>query len=159
MANKRYHQLLELASLLYVLQQQDAVVHPWKSLLADRLKSIPHAELGDVLIRQMTLLNRHNRIREKGAYQSEHNDLLMALRLLQGEYRYKTLLSPRLQLAYTRLKSRLGIDQLFRRTDVERITGYKKTESHRIIKLLEQCDKIEQVGGSRRSGFYYQLRE
>ena len=159
MATKRYDQLLELARLLYELQPQEAVVHAWKEALRERLGSRPHAELGDVLIRQMTLLHRHDRVYEKGAWQSELPDLVAALGLLEGEYKYGTLLSPRLQLVYSRLLSRLGKDQVFRRRDVERITGYRKTESHRILKLLEQCDRVERVSGSANRGYFYRLRE
>jgi len=159
MKNKRFYQLLQLARLLHELLPQQAVQHSWKEVLRQRLQSRPHAELGDVLIRQMTLLNRSQRICQQGAWQSETQDLLMALQLLQGEYGKHTLLNPRLQLAYSRLKSRLGKQCLFRRRDVERITGYRKTESWRLLQRLEQCDKIERVGGSKQAGYFYRIRE
>jgi len=156
---KRFNELLELARLLYELQPQQAVHHPWKVILQERLGSRPHAELGDILIRQMTLLHRHDRLEDKGAYQSEEEDLVLALQLLEGEYRNNTLLSPRLRLIYMRLKSRLAPGQVFKRKDVERITGYKKTQSQRILQKLVQCDKIERLGGNAPRGYYYRLVE
>lgn len=159
MRDQRYYTLLRLARLLYELQAQAPVIHPWKSLLVERLKSQPHAELGDLLIRQMTLLNRTQREQVKGAYQSEQVDLLMALQLLQQEYQQGTLLSPRLQLAYTRLVNRLGTDRLFRRKDVEQITGYAKTSAHHLVKALERCDKLERVGGTAQAGYFYRLKK
>jgi len=159
MRGQHYHKLLRLARLLYELQPQEAVVHSWKGLLHERLRSHAHAELGDLLIRQMTLLNRTNRVFEKGAYHSEQADLLMALQLLQREYKKGTLLSPSIRMAYARLLEQLGTDRVFRRSDVERITGYKKTSAHHLVKVLERCGKMDKVGGTAQAGFFYQLKE
>lgn len=154
---KRYHQLLRLAGLLFDLQEQQPVNHPYKDLLSERLQSRVHEELADLLIRQFTLLNRVHRIKEKGAYQSEEQDLLMALQIMLAELKSATLISPGLQASLVKLNNHLKTGMLFQRKDVQRITGYSKTQSWRLIQLLEQAEKIRRVAGSPNTGYYYEI--
>ncbi len=153
----RYHKLLWLLRVLYEAQPQAAVSHPYKEKLAERLGSPGHVELADLLIRQITLLNRMYRMRENGVYRSEQQDLVIVINLLHGELKTGTMLNPLMQLAFSKLKRVIGYHRMFTRKDVQRITGYRKTQSYQLIKRLEICELIKQVGGSKTRGYYYEI--
>lgn len=157
--DKRYYQLLQLVSLLYELQSQDRVQHDYKEELYKGLQSKSYVDLLSILIGQMTLLNRAYRIKENGIYRSEREDLVMSLQLLERDIKGNTLVNPVLRLCYERLRKRIGTHRIFTRIEVERLTGYKRSQIQKILKNLEVCDKIERKGGNRRTGYFYQLLE
>ncbi len=157
MKERRYYRLLQLTSLLYELQSQDRVRHDYKQEIASRLQSRSYTELLDLLIRQMTLLNRVYRQKENGVYKSERSDLVMAIQLLESDLKGQTLINPVIHLCYERIKKRLGSNRIFTRRDIEKLTGYKRTRSLQILRTLESSEKIERKGGNRRTGYYYQL--
>lgn len=157
--DKRYYRLLSLLSLLYELQPKCRVKHSYKKELQERLSSRKYVELLDLLIRQMTILNRAYRLKEKGIYKSEKEDLVLALQLLERDIKLDTFVNPTMRLVYEQLQKKIGSHRLFTRTEVERITGYSKSSSSRLIRRLWSCGKLERLGGSRKTGYYYQLRE
>ena len=118
---KRYNRLHRLASLLYELQSQRPVEHPYRKVIAQRLQHPQYEALLDLLVRQITLLNRHNRLNEGGIYQSEKADLTAALGLLKGDLRSSTMVSPYLAIALDTLERKLGKQRTFRRSDMQRV--------------------------------------
>ncbi len=62
-----------------------------------------------------------------------------------------------MQLAFSKLKRVIGYQRMFTRKDVQHITGYRKTQSYQLIKRLEICELIKQVGGSKTRGYYYEI--
>lgn len=154
---KRYNRLHRLASLLYELQSQRPVEHPYRKVIAQRLQHPQYEALLDLLVRQITLLNRHNRLNEGGIYQSEKADLTAALGLLKGDLRSSTMASPYLAIALDTLERKLGKQRTFRRSDMQRVLKCSKTQAHRIVNHLEACGKLKQVGGTPSLGFYYRL--
>ena len=156
---KRYNTLHRLASLLYQLQSQKPVEHPYRKRLSQRLQHPQYEALLDLLIRQITLLNRHNRHKENGIYQSEQSDLTAALGLLKGDLRSSTMASPYLAIALDLLQKKIKNKQTFRRSDLCTILRCSKTHGHRIIERLKECQKTKQVGGTSWGGYYYELVE
>ena len=154
---KRYSRLLRVQSLLYELQGQARVRHDYKPLLLERLSSRKYVELVDMLVRQLTLLNRSYRIKENGVYRSEKSDLVVALNLLERDVKSETLLNPSLLLCYEQLRRVIGYDRMFTSREVSRVTGYKKTSTMHILRKLVGCDKIRKVGGNRHTGYFYEL--
>ncbi len=154
----RYHQLLQLGGLLYELQDQAGVRHTFGTMLSKRLPK-KYAELGDLLLRQLTLLRRTSRHFERGAFHSEEEDLAATLQLLVGELKTVGLLTLEGQLAWSKVAEELEPGRWFRRKDVERWTGYAKTQAWRWLGKWEQQGLISRVGGSRNHGYYYALSE
>ena len=155
---KRYYRLLSLLSLLYELQPQCRVKHDYKEELKSRLSHRKYVELLDLLIRQVTILNRVYRLEENGVYQSEQSDLVIALQLLERDIKLDTFVNPTVRLVYEQLRQKIGSDRLFTSRELSRITGYSKTGSHELLHRLLACEKIEKMGGDRRIGYYYQLK-
>ncbi len=155
---KRYYRLLGLLSMLYELQPQAGVKHGYKEQLQERLKSRKYVELLDLLIRQVTLLNRTYRLKEQGVYQSERSDLVIALQLLERDIKVETMVSPALRLVYEQLRHGIGMDRVFTSREVMKLTGYGKSGVSDLLRKLAACSKLERKGGNRKIGYYYQLK-
>ena len=155
---ERYYHLLELARLLYELQEQDGVRHDYGELLREKLPG-KYAEVSDLLLRQLTLLRRSSRHYERGAYRSERQDLTATMRLLMGELRESGTLSVAGQLAWARVSKELRPGRCFRRKDVESWTGYSKTQAWNWISNWERQGLIRRVGGSSNRGYYFELAD
>lgn len=153
----RYKRLLQLLTLFYDLQKQYPVRHDYKKVLEERLSSPRYIELTDLMIRQITILLRMYRTKEKGVYLSEKEDLVIAVNLMHGELKSETMMSPLTGLALHQLERVFGYDRMFMRKDVMRVTGYKESQSQRIIKRLLDCEKLKRVGGYKNRGYFYQL--
>lgn len=155
--NSRYRRIIDLIVALYDIQNQQSVKHEFKELLIEKLSSRRYIDLTDLLIKQITLLNRPYRIKENGSWKSEKEDLVIVLNLLQGELQSETLLNPNTLLALEQLQRVFGYDRVFKRADVERVTKYKKTQSQRLINRLINCNKLICKGGYENKGYFYQL--
>ena len=105
----------------------------------------------------MTLLNRPYRIKEKGAWIAQKEDLTLALNLLHAELKTESLLNVNTLLALQELERVIGYDRVFKRKDVERVTGYKKTQSQRLIDRLIHNEKLICKGGYANKGYFYEL--
>jgi hypothetical protein len=154
----QYQQLLQLGRLLFELQEQAGVSHQYGNLLRGRLGS-RYAEVADLLLCQLTLLRRTSRRYDKRAYHAEAEDLAATMQLLLGEIKGSGVLSHNGNMALHQLSEGLAPGQWFRRSDVQRLTKYGKTQSWRWLQRWERQGKVRRVAGNANTGYFYRLEE
>lgn len=111
----------------------------------DLIEELSEEEKGllNLLTHLMTLLHSEERLYQKGYYQSEKEDVYLALKLMGSKLNPIGFMSPGMKSNYLVLSSYFG-HRIFKANEASVLLGLKKTETWRVLKKLVK------------SGLYYE---
>jgi hypothetical protein len=133
------------------------IKNPYKEYLENHLTSDQKTYLPLVqrLIKHLTLLYRSHRLEpRKNYYEATKEDVLAALKLLQGHLSPLSVLRPGTLYSYQELQK---LKHPINRREATAQTGYKKTHMQRILNELYRRDLVRRTGNKNR-GWYYQVK-
>lgn len=98
-------------------------------------------ELTKTLIHYLTLLNKTFREQERGIYQSSHEDVVLALELVQDLIKPKSILTKKEQTQLEELEQ-IYLTETFTRKEVQELLNVSKSQTHRLLMKLENLNLI-----------------
>lgn len=159
--SKKVKELFDYALSVVRLNPTASTINPYKNielpLLGHHKKLLE--KLLQLLIHANTILNINYRMKEKnGCYQSSREDYVNALVLIKDLAElYSERRSTYEHELISILQSEYKENEFFTRKELENVFGYCKTQTHRIIKILEERNIIIKAGGSKNRGYKYKL--
>ena len=112
----------------------------------------------NLLVHEMTLLHRMERIKLRGYYMSEKADILMALELMGSRINPIGFIDSRKKQCYLAIESYFG-NTVFKREEVMPILGLRKTHSQRVLNALSKSGLIYKHPRKGSLGYLYQIME
>lgn len=107
------------------------------------VNSLPQEKesLTKTLIHYLTLLNKTFREQERGIYQSSHEDVVLALELVQDLIKPASILTNKEQNQLEVLEQEY-LTETFTRKQAQQILKLSKTQTHRLLTKLENLNLI-----------------
>ncbi|TWP30211.1 hypothetical protein ETU08_06535 [Apibacter muscae] len=99
-------------------------------------------QLSRRLIHHITLLNKTFREKHNQEYQSTHEDIILALELVQDLIKPQSKLTPKEQSRVEELEQHY-LSQGFTRQEVQKTLQISKSQTHRFLTKLEQLNLIQ----------------
>lgn len=120
------------------------------------LKSLPKEQeaLTRELIHYLTLLNKTYREQVNGIYQSSHEDVLIALELIQDLLQPQNILSQKEQEQLEEL-SQAYLGERFTRKQAQEVLKQSKSQTHRLLNRLEKLELIRREPSNKNRGYSY----
>ena len=112
----------------------------------------------NLLVHELTLLHRMDRLKRNGYYISESEDILMALQLMGSRINPMGFIDSRKKQYYLALDSYFG-NTVFKREEVMPILGLRKTHSQRVLNALSKSGLIYKHPRKGSLGYLYQIME
>jgi len=109
-----------------------------------------------LLLKQMTLLNKMKRVKEKGYWQCEEEDILLALYILGEKINPIGFIKRKLKKYYLALENYYG-NSLFTRDEAMSVLGLGKTQSCLILNKLTEKSLLYQHKRTGDQGYLYQI--
>ena len=109
-----------------------------------------------LLLKQMTLLNKMKRVKEKGYWQSEEEDILLSLSILGQKINPIGFINQRQKKYYLRLENYYG-NSVFTREEAMGVLGLSKTQSCRVLNKLTEENLLYQHKRNGDQGYLYQI--
>lgn len=124
----------------------------------DLLDELGSKEKGlfNLLVHQMTLLHRINRMKVRGCYVSEKEDILLSLELMGSRLNPLGYMSSLRKQYYLSLESYFG-NSIFKREEAMPILGLKKTHSQRVINDFVDVGMLYRHERKGSLGYLYQI--
>lgn len=158
-----YHKKKILIKHLLIILQEIQENKALKTQIEDEyynnlLNSLPkeQEELTKRLIHYITLLNKTFREQEKGIYQSTHEDVHLALELIQELIKPKSMLTHKEQTQLEEL-AQSNLTETFTRKQAQQILSLSKSQTHRLLIKLENLNLLQKESSHKNTGYHYSL--
>jgi hypothetical protein len=153
-----YNQLLEdIAQNINLLFPEDAVYNPHHQKTLDTLAP-RHQRLHHQVVTSITLLHHPYRMMERGYYIADQEDSMLAFRLLQPLSFPATLLRRKTKKIYIKIKNHFG-QKPFTFQQAQRRIRLTISSLRRHFIALENSNYIIRIGGDRKNGYTYEIKE
>lgn len=153
----KYLMIRDLCYLLSGLLPQVKTRNPIECY-DDLLEELGSKERGifNLLVHQLTLLHRNYRMKERGSYLSEKEDILIALEIMGSRLNPMGFMSSLRKEYYLTIETYFG-HSVFKRKEVMGIIGLKKSHTQRILNDLVKAGMLYQHERKGSLGYLYQI--
>ena len=134
------HLLIILEELQEGNHSPTQITDGYYNYLLSSLEKEPQ-ELTKTLIHYLTLINKTFREQERGIYQSSHEDVVLALELVQDLIKPASILTNKEQNQLEVLEQEY-LTETFTRKQAQQILKLSKTQTHRLLTKLENLNLI-----------------
>lgn len=157
--SKKEEKLEELLLFLFEIFPNKATQNPFYKVSLNQYVS-KYSYLHKLLTHFLTLIYQSNRIMENKGYITQREDVLASLQILEivslEAYREENEI---IEDCYQKLKNNSLPNQELPRKFIEGIIQKRKSQTNRIIKVLQDRGYLKLVGGHRNRGYLYQIME
>jgi DNA-binding MarR family transcriptional regulator len=149
------HLLIILQELQEEKGQKTQITDDYYNYLLSSLAKEPQ-ELTKSLIHYLTLLNKSFREKENQVYQSTHEDVHLALELVQDVIKPQSILTQKEQSQLEELEQKY-LTGNFTRKEVQGLLNLSKSQTHRLLTKLENLNLLQKQSSYKNQGYVYNL--